>query len=91
MRFPFADRPDTAAIVCRHVLAGKPVLYVSHDAEDGMWQFLCGKAHAADDGRVISLQEAHALDRAIGRIANLPCGCYAQRRSRFARWVVTKP
>lgn len=44
--FPFADAPDTAAIVCRHVLEeGAPVTYVSHDGDDGMWQFLCGGLH----------------------------------------------
>lgn len=43
MEIPFYDLPNTAAIVCCHVANGeKPVLYVSHDGEDGMWQFLCG-------------------------------------------------
>ncbi len=43
---PFADAPDTAVITCCHVTDdGAPVLYVSHDEDDGMWQFLCGGEH----------------------------------------------
>ena len=37
---PFTDAPDTAVITCCHVTDdGAPVLYVSHDEDDGMWQF----------------------------------------------------
>ena len=46
MKFPFYDAPNTATITCCHILEnGEPILYVSHDEDDGMWQFLCGKAH----------------------------------------------
>ena len=61
-RFPFADSPDTAVITCHHVLEGSPILRVTHDADDGMWQFLCGHVHETDEARVISLQEALTLD-----------------------------
>ena len=44
MKFPFYDAPNTATITCCHILEnGEPILYVSHDEDDGMWQFLCGK------------------------------------------------
>ena len=43
MEFPFYDSPDTATIICCHILERQaPILYVSHDEDDGMWQFLCG-------------------------------------------------
>ena len=36
MDFPFYDAPDTASITCCHIVDdGKPILYVSHDEDDG--------------------------------------------------------
>ena len=32
-----------------------PILYISHDEDDGMWQFLCGKTHKTDDARIAFL------------------------------------
>ena len=40
MDFPFYDAPNTATIICCHIIDdGKPILYVSHDEDDGMKQF----------------------------------------------------
>ena len=51
MKFPFYDSPDTATIICCHILERQaPILYVSHDEDDGMWQFLCGETHETDEG-----------------------------------------
>lgn len=50
MDFPFEDAPNTACIVCRHVMdKEKAITYISHDADDGMWQFLCDEEHAEED------------------------------------------
>lgn len=39
----FKDSPNTMVITLKEILAGtKPILYVSHDEEEGMWQFLDG-------------------------------------------------
>ena len=89
-RFPFRDAPDTSVITCCHVLEGAPVLRVTHDAEDGMWQFLCGGTHEESEARVIALQEAHALDESVGALAKLPCGCVAQRSSVKTKWQISK-
>ena len=54
MDFPFYDVPNTATIICCHIIDdGKPILYVSHDEDDGMWQFLCGSTHDIDEARMI--------------------------------------
>lgn len=89
-RFPFADSPDTAAITCCHVLAGTPILRVTHDAEDGMWQFLCGQPHGTDEARVISLKEAFSLDASLQKIARMSCGCIAERESAKGRWIISR-
>ena len=73
--FPFADAPDTAAIVCRHVLEeGAPVTYVSHDEDDGMWQFLCGGLH----------------DESVGGLCEMPPGFVAWRSGAEDGWRVGK-
>ena len=54
MEFPFDDAPNTMAIICSHVFEqGDNILYVSHDEDDGMWQFWCGKSHEMDDAKVV--------------------------------------
>ena len=77
MKFPFYDAPNTATITCCHILEnGEPILYVSHDEDDGMWQFLCGKAHD--------------LDNSVGILKDMPCGYYAERKAQDDEWSVRK-
>ena len=86
--FPFADEPDMATIVCSHVLSGeRPILYVSHDEDDGMWQFLCGEEHTEDEARIVSLMSAFELDKSVGILSDMPCGCYAERKTIDDNWV----
>ena len=89
-RSPFRETLDTAVITCCHVMAGAPILRVAHDAEDGMWQFLCGGEHDDSEARVIALKEACALDASIGQLANMPCGCVAQRNRPNGKWQIRK-
>ena len=88
--FPFSDEPNTACIVCKHVLQKeKPILYVSHDEEDGCWQFMCGGEHDfSEDARVIALAEAFELDASVLQVADMPCGCAAERESETSDWRV---
>ncbi len=79
-----------AALTCCHVLDGAPILRVTHDAEDGMWQFLCGGEHNANEARVVALREAYALDNSVDKLADMPCGCVAVRSSKAAKWQVSK-
>ena len=81
MDFPFEDAPNTACIVCRHVMdKEKAITYISHDADDGMWQFLCDEEHAEEDAQIISLYSAYMMDQSIGQVFDMPCGCYIQRK-----------
>ena len=81
MDFPFYDAPNTAAIICCHIIDdGKPVLYVSHDEDDGMWQFLCGSAH----------ETAEARDPSVGDLKDMPCGYCAERKTENDNWIVKK-
>lgn len=91
MDFPFYDAPDTAAIICCHIINdGKPILYVSHDEDDGMWQFLCGKAHETDEAKLVSLKSVFDLDNSVGILKDMPCGYYAERKAQDDEWSVRK-
>lgn len=89
MDFPFCDAPNTATIICCHIMENKaPILYVSHDEDDGMWQFLCGREHAVDEARIVSLRWVFDFDNSIGILANMPCGYYAERKKQNDDWVI---
>lgn len=87
MDFPFEDAPNTACIVCRHVMdKEKAITYISHAADDGMWQFLCDEEHAEEDARIISLYSAYMMDQSIGQVFDMPCSCYIQRKNGEDNW-----
>ena len=88
---PFLESENTAVITCCHILEnGADILYVSHDAQDGMWQFLCGRKHTQEEARIISLQEAVTIDDTICEVAKMSCGSVAKRKRKAAKWVVKK-
>lgn len=87
MDFPFKEAPNTACLVCKHVLdKEKTILYVSHDEDDGMWQFMCGDQHKEDDAEIVSLYSVFMLDQSIGELADMPCGYYAERQLEEGNW-----
>lgn len=53
----FVDPPNVATFTTRKVLEGHPILLVTHDFDDGAWQFLCGTTNDDADGRVVGLGE----------------------------------
>ena len=68
----FAD--DTACLICVHVWAGEPVKLASRD-DEAEWQFLCGRStHEAFEARVVSLEEAVALDRRLAELEPMEVG-----------------
>jgi hypothetical protein len=84
--WPFADPPNTASITTQQVLDGAPILRVTHDADDGGWQFLCGTTDDTADARVIGLGRMIARDSTLGELADLPEGWQAWRASPALRW-----
>lgn len=90
MEFPFYDAPNTAVIICCHVMEEEPILFVSHDEDDGMWQFLCGKTHETDDAKLVSLKFVFELDNSIGALVDMPCGFYATREKQEDDWKLRK-
>ena len=85
--WPFDQTPGTAALTVRAVLDGAPILHVSHDEDDHGWQFLDGQPIDVDEGRVISMDRALALDPSLRAVADLPPGWIARRSNPSEPWI----
>lgn len=89
-KFPFEDIPNTLCFTCCHVVNERhPILYISH-AEDGLWQFLCGKSHSVEEAVVVSLAEILKIDPKVGDFASLGCGESAIADPETSRWTIWK-
>ena len=86
--YRFSDPENTACIVCSHVLSDNaPILRVTHDEEDGMWQFLCGaENHESDQPKIVALSEAASLDLTVNELHEMPIGIGAERESKNGPW-----
>jgi hypothetical protein len=82
----FDDPPDVAAITTIQVLEGATILYVSHDAEDGGWQFHTGKDIGPNDARVVALKRIVEIDSSIVELADLPLDWVATRSNADDVW-----
>jgi hypothetical protein len=90
--YRFTDPPNTACFSCIHVIREKQnILYVSHDADDGAWQFLCGADdHLESDGSIVGLGTIVKIDPEINQIADMPIGICAERKDKRDQWVFYK-
>ena len=85
--WPFEDPPNVAVIAMRQILhEAAPILRVSHDEEDGGWQFLTGGDVSMDDALVVALRRIVAADPSVCELADLPEGWVATRDSPGAPW-----
>src|SRR6185369_5143361 len=85
--WPFADPKNVATITVRQIVEdGNPILRVSHDEEDGMWQFLEWGTPEEDDAMIVSLLYMTQIDPTILELADLPKGWRAIRRSPDEPW-----
>lgn len=87
----FADGPHTRVFLSETVHQGtEPVTYVSHEEEDGAWQFL-GDSMSDDGGPVISCFH-HPVDNdpGLSELADLPQGWRAKRAKPGDPWMRSK-
>jgi hypothetical protein len=83
----FPDPPHTGVYLSKTVQNGaEPVTYVSHDADDGAWQFLGDSM--SDSGGVLSCFH-HPIDNdsSLTELADLPLGWYAERSKPGEPWI----
>ena len=82
----FRDPQNVAAICCHHILQGHPILRVTHDDDDGMWQILCGDSHVAEDAKVVCLGCMVKREPKLLELADLPLGWCADRANERSAW-----
>ncbi len=87
--FKFSESENTACFTCDHILSReRPILYASHDAEDGTWQFMCGQEdHTEANAKIISLKQAVEIDETINDLYEMPLGVGAERETKTSKWV----
>jgi hypothetical protein len=84
----FPDPPHTRVFLSEAVHSGaEPVTYVSHDVEDGAWQFL-GDSMAGGAKPAISCFH-HPIDKdpTLNDLSDLPLGWWAERAKPGEPWV----
>ena len=79
---------NTAVIADVNFIKGGDVcVYVSHDNEDGIWQFLAPDFDGDESrGLVVSLSTAIENDPSLSELHDLPLGWYAVRKSKSDKW-----
>jgi len=82
----FSEDPALGVLTTVAVLAGSPILLVSHDADDGGWQFLCGTTNQPSDGRIVHLAAILMVDPTVNEVADLPHGWIAYRHAIGGPW-----
>jgi hypothetical protein len=85
--WPFQDPQNVAVFTTRQVVKDrKPILFVSHDAGDGAWQFHSGDIARSEDMIILALSEIVEIDPSITDLADLPLGYKASRNSPSDAW-----
>ena len=85
--FPFDELPNVAVFTTAPVLERRlPILLVTHDADDGGWQFLCGTTNEEDDARIVALSTILRIDPTVAEVAELPPGWRTWREGVGQPW-----
>jgi hypothetical protein len=80
--------PGDIAITTRQVMRECwPILLVTHDADDGAWQFVNGRGDTdTDSAMVVKATRIAELDPAVAELADLPLGWRAWREASDKPW-----
>ncbi len=86
--WPFVDAPNVAVFTSWRILRGQDwIHYVTHDEEDGAWQFHPNSGPTPpSDAALVALHEMVAHDPSLAELADLPIGWCAWRDSEKSPW-----
>jgi hypothetical protein len=85
--WPFDDPPNVATITTRPVIDGSSwIALVSHDEDDGGWQFIGPEGPLEEQVMVVGLGSILKRDPSIAELAELPLGWQAWRDGPDAPW-----
>jgi hypothetical protein len=93
MTWLFADPQNVAVITHRRIVKDShAITYVSHDADDGCWQFLPNLDVGLDSesAMLVSLKSIVEIDSSVQQIASLPPGWCAWRAAKGLPWTKRK-
>lgn len=81
-KWEFNDVENVVVFTSRQVInEGMPIQYVSHDVEDGAWQFHHGSNVDIEDAMIVSLEMMVSLDDTLNLLVDLPLGWIATRKN----------
>jgi hypothetical protein len=85
--WPFDDPPNMATITTRPVMNGAGwIALVSHDEDDGGWQFVGPEGAIEDQAMVVGLGNILKRDGSVAELADLPLGWQAWRAGPDQPW-----
>jgi hypothetical protein len=88
MEFRFTEKRNVAVFTLRQIIhSNKPILFVSHEIEDGAWQFLTGEVVSESDLMIVELEEILEHDQTLNALFDLPEGWEATRNSINEKWI----
>lgn len=91
MEWPFNDPPNVAVFTSKRIVENADwIQYVSHDEDDGAWQFHPLQGTKEEEASVVSLKTILRLDPSIGLLFDLPLGWCASRKTKDAEWIKEK-
>ena len=91
MKYEFIDEKNTMVITTKNIVnKEKSIMLVSHDEDDGMWEFLEGEEVKEEDAMIISLYEMVNIDPTVNQVADLPLGWIAYRDIEQDKWIKQK-
>ncbi|HEX4223981.1 MAG TPA: hypothetical protein VHZ97_16555, partial [Pseudonocardiaceae bacterium] len=80
----------TTSIQTREVFErGEPILFVSHEADDGMWQLIGASDADPSTGKIEHLHHAVEEDRSLLDVLDLPPGRRATRADARSPWDIS--
>ncbi len=88
MEYKFLDDKNTIAITTKKIVSRQSeILLVSHDEDDGMWEFLDGEDVCEENAVVVSMFEMSQIDESINELYDLPLGWIAYRENKTTEWI----
>lgn len=85
----FNQKPNTVVYTSKSVVEDRAwIHFVSHDADDGAWQFhsIVGAPKVEADVRAVLLSNIVAVDPTLNQLADLPLGWIAWRETPDGEW-----
>jgi hypothetical protein len=87
IKWPFTDTRNTAVFTTRGIIEeGKPILFVTHDQNNGAWEFHTRETVQVSEAKIVALDEIIVRDPSIVELADLPLGWSAIRNSVISPW-----